>query len=440
MSDRESLFGTDGIRGSAGVFPIDPESMVRLGHGIGRVLFGYTSHAQVIVGKDTRLSGYMLESALEAGLISSGVNVVLTGPLPTPAIGYLTETLRADLGIVISASHNPYKDNGIKLVLPNGEKLGKQACWEIEQYLYSQLKMDPMAAIGKASRLPGAAERYAERCKSRLIYTKDLQQMKIVIDCANGATYQIAKLVFQELHAQVVCINDKPDGKNINLNCGAVDTRMLAERVVAEQADCGLAFDGDGDRLMMVDHKGNELDGDDILWVLSNNYLRYRDMAGIVNTVMSNGALKDLLAEKKIETVTVGVGDQHVMRALKEHQFLVGAEPSGHILPLDACSMGDGIIAGILVLETMLVTGKRLNELSLPHRYQQVKGNIDLNFELDRSVLEKNIEFFSGQLDQSVRSVIRFSGTEPKLRYLFESDQVDLKHIEEQFKNSCLAG
>ena len=202
MSDRKSLFGTDGIRGSAGVFPIDPESMVRLGHGIGRVLFGNASHAQVIVGKDTRLSGYMLESALEAGLISSGVNVVLTGPLPTPAIGYLTETLRADLGIVISASHNPYKDNGIKLVLPNGEKLGKQACWEIEQYLYSQLKMDPMAAIGKASRLPGAAERYAERCKSRLIHTKDLQQMKIVIDCANGATYQIAKLVFQELQLQ----------------------------------------------------------------------------------------------------------------------------------------------------------------------------------------------------------------------------------------------
>ena len=182
---------------------------------------GNASHAQVIVGKDTRLSGYMLESALEAGLISSGVNVVLTGPLPTPAIGYLTETLRADLGIVISASHNPYKDNGIKLVLPNGEKLGKQACWEIEQYLYSQLKMDPMAAIGKASRLPGAAERYAERCKSRLIHTKDLQQMKIVIDCANGATYQIAKLVFQELHAQVVCINDKPDGKHqFKLWCG----------------------------------------------------------------------------------------------------------------------------------------------------------------------------------------------------------------------------
>ena len=428
-----SLFGTDGIRGQVGQFPIDPESMVRLGHGIAQVLCANQFRPRVLIGKDTRLSGYLLESGLEAGLIASGVDVLLTGPISTPAVGYLTKAMRANLGLVISASHNPYSDNGIKFILPSGEKISGQQAQALEKYLYTQVQMKEGHAFGKAVRVEGAVHRYVERCKSKLIHVPNLMNVKIVIDCANGATYHCAKMVFEELNANVTVIHDQPNGLNINAQCGATDVASLAKKVIEVGADCGLAFDGDGDRLIMVDHTGSIFDGDDILWALSLNQHRYHSMVGCVNTVMSNGAMGDQFRQRGIDCATVSVGDQHVMAKLKAEQWLLGAEPSGHILTLDAASMGDGIIAGLLVLETLLLLEKPLMALKLPKRLQQISGSLALNQSIDRVELGKKIDRFELSLEKNIRSVIRPSGTEPKLRYLFEGER-DLVQVESDFK------
>jgi phosphoglucosamine mutase len=407
--------------------------MVRLGHGIAKVLCAHSIKPKVLIGKDTRLSGYLLESGLEAGLIASGVDVLLTGPIPTPAIGYLTKAMRADLGLVISASHNPFFDNGIKFIFPSGDKVNGQQAIDLEKYLHMQVKMKEGHAFGKALRVDGAVHRYVERCKSKLMHVPNLKRLKIVIDCANGASYQCAKLVFEELNADVIAIHDKPNGLNINANCGATDLASLSKKVVEVGADCGLAFDGDSDRLMMVDHLGKPFDGDDILWCLSLNQPRYSQIQGCVKTVMSNGAMDAQLQQRGIDCITVPVGDQHVMAALKSQKWVLGAEPSGHILTLDASSMGDGIIAGILVLETLLLLDKPLSDLRLPHRFQQVVGSLKLGQDVDRVELGKKIDRFELSLGENIRSVIRPSGTEPKLRYLFEGEQ-GLMQIEKAFK------
>lgn len=428
-----SIFGTDGIRGHVGQFPIDPESMVRLGHGIAKVLCKDRLKPKVLIGKDTRLSGYLLESALEAGLIASGVDVLLTGPIPTPAVGYLTKAMRADLGLVISASHNPFTDNGIKFILPSGDKVSGQQTLDLEQYFHMQVQMKAGHAFGKASRVDGAVHRYVERCKSKLLFVPNLRRLKVVVDCANGAAYQCAKLVFEELNADVVTIHDKPNGLNINDHCGATDVASLVHKVLEVGADCGLAFDGDGDRLMMVDHKGQVFNGDDILWCLSLNVMRYRQLEGCVKTVMSNGAMDELFSKRGIACETVAVGDQHVMARLKSKHWFLGAEPSGHILTLDASSMGDAIIAGLLVLETILLLEKPLCELRLPYRFQQVSGSLKLDQGINQVELGKKIDRFELSLAANIRSVIRPSGTEPKLRYLFEGDY-NLIEIEKNFK------
>lgn len=426
----KALFGTDGVRGTVGRFPIDPESMVRLGSGVGRILNTEGKSFKVIIAKDTRLSGYMLESALEAGLISAGCDVILTGPLPTPALGYLTKTLRADLGIMISASHNPYFDNGVKLILPDGRKLSRDVTDQLEHFLYQPLQMNPRIPLGKASRLSGAKERYIELCKSKIAHSKDLSGMRIVLDCANGATYQIAPDVFKELNADITVIHADPDGVNINAGCGSTNPKDLQEKVLETGAHCGIAFDGDGDRVIFVDEYGQVVDGDDILWILAQNKKRYSGISGVVTTIMANGALATNLQSINLACEKTAVGDQHVMQALNQHGWILGAEPSGHIIDLSSMQTGDGIIASLLALESMLVSTKPLSELKLANKWPQIQGSIPMISDDDREIMTARIDEFLGQMDRRARVVIRPSGTEPKLRYLIESEDLDILSIE----------
>jgi phosphoglucosamine mutase len=356
-------FGTDGVRGKVGVYPITPDFALKLGYAAGKVL-ARTGTRKVIIGKDTRISGYMFESALEAGFAAAGINSVLTGPLPTPAIAYLTRTFRAEAGVVISASHNPYDDNGIKFFSHTGEKLPDEVELEIEAELEKDIECVSSEKLGKASRMNDAVGRYVEFCKSTFPNHLSLDGLKIVVDCANGAAYQIAPSVFRELGAEVIVIGNQPDGININKECGATAPELLSNTVLSEAADVGLALDGDADRTIMVDHTGQVVDGDELLYVLAKQ--KQKDgtlLGGVVGTLMSNLGLEQALGVLGIPFIRAKVGDRYVMEQLLQNNWNLGGESSGLIICRDKVTTGDGIVAALQVLAVMVNENMELSYL-----------------------------------------------------------------------------
>lgn len=429
MPNQRKYFGTDGIRGRVGEPPINAEFILKLGWAVGQVLVACAGGGKVLIGKDTRISGYMFESALEAGLSAAGVNIGLLGPMPTPAIAYLTQTLRAQAGIVISASHNPYYDNGIKFFSAQGSKLPDELELAIEQQLQLPMTTVDSAHLGKAFRVDDAAGRYIEFCKSTVSGNTTLRGVKIIVDCANGATYHTAPDVFRELGADVIELNTQPDGFNINDNCGSTNPAILQKIVLAEEADLGIAMDGDGDRVTMVDHKGEVLDGDELLYIIAkNNLIRQERPSGVVGTVMSNIGLELALRELGIEFARAKVGDRHVMEELKRKNWLLGGESSGHIVWLDATTTGDGIIAALQVISAMLASNRTLHELKQGmHKFPQAMINVKRGAKINVQMLEqpviaaavKNIE---AKLAGKGRVLLRPSGTEPLVRVMVEGE------------------
>ncbi|AMO83634.1 phosphoglucosamine mutase [Obesumbacterium proteus] len=425
MSERK-YFGTDGIRGKVGDCPITPDFVLKLGWAAGKVLARHGSR-KIIIGKDTRISGYMLESALEAGLAAAGLSASFTGPMPTPAVAYLTRTFRAEAGIVISASHNPYYDNGIKFFSIDGTKLPDEVEEAIEAEMEKPLTCVESAELGKANRIVDAAGRYIEFCKSTFPTELSLSGLKIVVDCANGATYHIAPSVLRELGATVITIGCEPDGMNINKECGATDVRQLQARVLAEKADVGLAFDGDGDRVMMVDHLGNKVDGDQILYLTARENLRQGNLrGGAVGTLMSNMGLELALKQLGIPFARAKVGDRYVLEMMAAKGWRLGAENSGHVIILDKTTTGDGIVAGLQVLAAIVRNHMTLHDLCsgmklLPQVLVNVRfaGNHDpLQTESVKAVTAE----VEAQLNGRGRVLLRKSGTEPLIRVMVEGE------------------
>jgi phosphoglucosamine mutase len=440
------FFGTDGIRGKVGAGKMTPELALKLGWAAGRVL-SRSGTKKVIIGKDTRISGYLFESALEAGLSAAGLNVLLLGPMPTPAVAYLTRTFRAEAGVVISASHNPYYDNGIKFFSTDGSKLDDAIELAIEAELEKPLVCVESHLLGKAKRIEDAAGRYIEYCKGNFPADQTLTGLKIVVDCAHGATYHIAPSVFSELGAEVVAIGDKPNGININHEVGATSMAKICETVIKEEADLGIALDGDGDRIMMVNRKGEVLDGDQILYILAADAQKSGQLrGGVVGTLMSNLGLDLALQALNIPFARSNVGDRYVMAMLKEKQWRIGGENSGHILDLDHGTTGDGIVAGILVLAAMRRQNATLEQLVAPMKMlPQVLVNV--RFEGDNNPLESD-EVKAAQLQVEAalgargRVLLRKSGTEPLIRVMVEGDdhQQVLAHanrIADAVKTAC---
>lgn len=429
MAQRK-YFGTDGVRGEVGKFPITPEFALKLGWAAGKILATQGSK-KVLIGKDTRISGYMLESALEAGLAAAGLSAAFTGPMPTPAIAYLTRTFRAEAGIVISASHNPYYDNGIKFFSSVGEKLPDDVEEAIEALLDQPMDCVSSAELGRASRINDAAGRYIEFCKSTFPAHLSLEGYKIVVDCANGATYHIAPNVLRELGAEVIEIGTRPDGLNINEKCGATDINALQKVVVDAGADVGLAYDGDGDRLIMVDHIGNKVDGDQILFIIAREALRASKLqGGVVGTLMSNMSLEIALKQLAIPFVRANVGDRYVLELLKEKGWKLGGENSGHIIVLDKNTTGDGIIASLEVLAAMASHKLSLNELAkaVP-LFPQVLLNV--RFEGGANPLEsEEVKTVAAEVEKRLagkgRILLRKSGTEPLIRVMVECEDAEL--------------
>ena len=422
-----SYFGTDGIRGKFGQMPITPEFALKLGFAAGKVLKRNSPKNKpiVVMGKDTRLSGYILEAALQAGLNAAGVYVHLLGPLPTPAIAHLTRALHAHAGIVISASHNPYFDNGIKFFSGEGKKLPDALQNEINQELEKDLVIDDTANLGKSVRVEDANGRYIEFCKSTFPYHFDLNDLKIVVDCAHGAAYSVGPSVFRELGAKVIPLFNEPDGLNINENCGSTHPEQLQKAVVEHQADLGIAFDGDADRVVMVDKNGQLVDGDHILYILATQ--AKNKPAGIVGTVMSNMALELALQKADVGFVRAKVGDRYVLQALEENGWVTGGEPSGHILTLDKSTTGDAIIAALQVLTVMVEQAKALHELVADFElFPQVLINVRLQQMIEPYSIPALVEEFEKaeqQLKGRGRILIRKSGTEPVIRVMVEGDQ-----------------
>ncbi|ELX8380347.1 phosphoglucosamine mutase [Providencia vermicola] len=425
MSNRK-FFGTDGIRGKVGDSPITPDFVLKLGWAAGKVLARHGSR-KIIIGKDTRISGYMLESSLEAGLAAAGLSASFTGPMPTPAVAYLTRTFRAEAGIVISASHNPYDDNGIKFFSIDGTKLPDEVEEAIEAEMEKPITCVESAELGRANRIVDAAGRYIEFCKGTFPSEQSLSSLKVVIDCANGATYHIAPNVFRELGAEVIAIGCEPNGININEKCGATDVRMLQERVLAEKADVGLAFDGDGDRLIMVDHEGNKVDGDQILYIIAREALRQGQLkGGVVGTLMSNMGLEIALKQLGIPFERAKVGDRYVLEKLQEKGWRMGAENSGHIILLDKTTTGDGIVAGLQVLSAMVRNQMSLHDLCSGMKLlPQVLVNVRFSGSHDplqsEAVLAAN-EQVEKELAGKGRVLLRKSGTEPLIRVMVEGE------------------
>ncbi|WP_412498909.1 phosphoglucosamine mutase [Shewanella indica] len=420
------FFGTDGIRGKVGAGKMTPELALKLGWAAGRVL-SRSGTRKVIIGKDTRISGYLFESALEAGLSAAGLNVMLMGPMPTPAVAYLTRTFRAEAGVVISASHNPYYDNGIKFFSTDGSKLDDELELEIEAELEKPLVCVESHLLGKVSRIDDAAGRYIEYCKGNFPADQTLAGLKIVVDCAHGATYHIAPNVFRELGAEVVTIGDKPNGININDQVGATSMAKICETVVSEGADLGIALDGDGDRIMMVNRQGDVIDGDQILYILACDAQKRGILkGGVVGTLMSNLGLELALKQLNIPFARSKVGDRYVMELLKEKDWRIGGENSGHILNLDHGTTGDGIVAGILVLAAMRRHNASLEELTesmqmLPQVLINVRfeGNSD---PLASQLVQDAQTQVESQLGERGRVLLRKSGTEPLIRVMVEGD------------------
>lgn len=420
------FFGTDGIRGKVGAGKMTPELALKLGWAAGRVL-SRSGTRKVIIGKDTRISGYLFESALEAGLSAAGLNVMLMGPMPTPAVAYLTRTFRAEAGVVISASHNPYYDNGIKFFSTDGSKLDDELELEIEAELEKPLVCVESHLLGKVSRIDDAAGRYIEYCKGNFPADQTLAGLKIVVDCAHGATYHIAPNVFRELGAEVVTIGDKPNGININDQVGATSMAKICETVVSEGADLGIALDGDGDRIMMVNRQGEVIDGDQILYILACDAQKRGILkGGVVGTLMSNLGLELALKQLNIPFVRSKVGDRYVMELLKEKDWRIGGENSGHILNLDHGTTGDGIVAGILVLAAMRRHNASLEELTESMKMlPQVLINVRFEGNSDplASQLVKDAQAqVESQLGERGRVLLRKSGTEPLIRVMVEGD------------------
>lgn len=423
MSQRK-YFGTDGIRGKVGEGKITPEFAMRLGYAAGRV-FSQVGTKKVIIGKDTRISGYMLESALEAGLSAAGINVALVGPMPTPAVAYLTRTFRAEAGIVISASHNPYYDNGIKFFSANGTKLDDDLELAIEAEIDKGMGCVESEFLGKASRINDAAGRYIEFCKSNFPNNLSLAGLKLVVDCAHGATYHIAPAVFRELGADVVPIGCKPDGLNINDGYGATDLGNLQKAVVEHKADMGIALDGDGDRLMMVDGDGSALDGDETLFIIVREALKRGELGGgVVGTKMSNLGLELALRDLGVPFVRADVGDRHVLEGLATNDWKIGGENSGHIISLDHNTTGDGVVAALLVLQAVVQSGLSVKALRngmtlLPQILINVRFGGDENPLQNNEVLAA-VESAESALGDQGRVLLRKSGTEPLIRVMVE--------------------
>ncbi|MBS9431390.1 phosphoglucosamine mutase [Photorhabdus hainanensis] len=425
MSNRK-YFGTDGIRGKVGNSPITPDFVLKLGWAAGKVLARHGSR-KIIIGKDTRISGYMLESSLEAGLAAAGLSASFTGPMPTPAVAYLTRTFRAEAGIVISASHNPYYDNGIKFFSIDGTKLPDDVEEAIEAEMEKPLTCVESAELGRANRIVDAAGRYIEFCKGTFPSEQSLNGLKIVLDCANGATYHIAPNVLRELGADVVTIGCEPNGININEKCGATDVRLLQQRVVEEKADVGLAFDGDGDRVIMVDHLGQKVDGDQILYIIAREALRQGQLrGGVVGTLMSNMGLELALKQLGIPFLRTKVGDRYVLEKLQQEGWRLGAENSGHVILLDKTTTGDGIVAGLQVLSAMVRNHMSLHDLCSGMKLlPQVLVNVRFSGSHDPLKSENVINItksVEAELNGRGRVLLRKSGTEPLIRVMVEGE------------------
>jgi phosphoglucosamine mutase len=428
-------FGTDGIRGRVGSPTMSPDFVLKLGWAAGRVLAS-SGTRKVLIGKDTRISGYMFESALEAGLTAAGVKTRMLGPIPTPAIAYLTQTLRASAGIVVSASHNPYYDNGIKFLGPDGGKLPDELEEAIEAELEKVMVTVDSAELGKARRIVDAPGRYIEFCKGTFPSVLDLAGVKLVVDCANGAAYTTAPRVFAELGADVITIGDKPDGLNINQDCGATAPQALAAAVLEYGADAGIALDGDGDRIIMVDDLGRIIDGDEILYLIAKDLKAAgRLQGGVVGTVMSNLGFELALKDLDIPFMRAGVGDRHVMRLLKEHDWQVGGEPSGHVICLHASPSGDGIIAGLQVLACMVQERKKLSVLAAGvQKLPQLMINVPLKERIDidaNGAIQDAVAQTEAILGENGRILLRSSGTEPLVRVMVEGKDTA------QVKDAC---
>lgn len=429
MANRK-YFGTDGVRGKVGSYPITPDFALKLGWAAGKVLASQGSK-MVLIGKDTRISGYMLESALEAGLAAAGLSAAFTGPMPTPAIAYLTRTFRAEAGIVISASHNPYYDNGIKFFSAKGTKLPDEIEEAIEAMLEQPMDCVESAELGKASRINDAAGRYIEFCKGTFPAHLGLEGYKIVVDCANGATYHIAPNVLRELGAEVIEIGTDPNGLNINEKCGATDVTALQAKVVETKADVGLAYDGDGDRIMMVDHLGNKVDGDQILFIIAREALRSGQLkGGVVGTLMSNMSLEIALKMLGVPFLRANVGDRYVLEKMVENDWTLGGENSGHIIIADKNTTGDGIVASLAVLAAMAQHKLSLNELaSAVKLFPQVLINVRFaggDNPLESDAVKSVAAEVEKRLEGKGRILLRKSGTEPLIRVMVECQDAEL--------------
>ena len=443
MANRK-YFGTDGVRGKVGTYPITPDFALKLGWAAGKVLASQGSRT-VLIGKDTRISGYMLESALEAGLAAAGLTAAFTGPMPTPAVAYLTRTFRLEAGIVISASHNPYYDNGIKFFSSQGTKLPDDIEEAIEAMLDQPMDCVESADLGKASRISDAAGRYIEFCKSTFPPHLGLDGYKIVVDCANGATYHIAPNVLRELGAEVIEIGTDPNGININEKCGATDVKALQEKVLETKADVGLAYDGDGDRIMMVDHLGNKVDGDQILFIIAREALRSGQLkGGVVGTLMSNMSLEIALKMLGVPFVRANVGDRYVLEKMVEHSWTLGGENSGHIIIADKNTTGDGIIASLAVLSAMVQHRLSLNELASAGKlFPQVLINVRFaggDNPLESEAVKAVAADVEKRLEGKGRILLRKSGTEPLIRVMVEcEDGVLAKQCAEEIAEAVKA-
>ncbi|MFP5430790.1 MAG: phosphoglucosamine mutase [Gammaproteobacteria bacterium] len=417
-------FGTDGVRGKVGEAPITPEFALKLGWAAGKAL-ARNGQSWVVMGKDTRLSGYLLESALEAGLSAAGVSVRLLGPMPTPAIAYLTRAFHADAGIVISASHNPYYDNGIKFFGPNGMKLQDEVEEAIEEWLDRPMAITAPDALGKAMRQDDARGRYIEFCKSSFPFHLSLRGLKIVLDCANGAAYQVGPSVFTELGAEVIRLACAPDGLNINRDCGSTHPEALQQAVVEHGADLGIAFDGDSDRLLMVDRSGDVVDGDELIVIIARERMANGNgVKGVVGTLMSNLGMEIAVRELGLEFVRAKVGDRYVMAELEARGWTLGGESSGHIVCLDKTTTGDAIIAALQVLTAMVRTGTPLHELrrgmqKFPQRLVNVRV-VQRSDPMAHPRIQEAVKAAEARLADRGRVLLRASGTEPLIRVMVE--------------------
>jgi phosphoglucosamine mutase len=432
MKPQRKYFGTDGIRGTVGTHPITPEFVLKLGWAAGRVLANGHGRSKVLIGKDTRISGYMFESALEAGLSAAGMDILLLGPMPTPAIAYLTRTFHAQAGIVISASHNPFQDNGIKFFSGKGMKLPDEVETAIEAELDLPMRTVASDRLGKAERIHDAAGRYIEFCKSSIPFDVNLKGLKIIVDCAHGATYHVAPNVLRELGATVVTIGTQPNGLNINAGYGATQPQALQTAVVAQQADLGIALDGDGDRVIMVDAHGEVVDGDELLFIIASARHAAGTLQGtVIGTVMSNLGLEQALQQRGINFARAAVGDRYVLEMLQQHNGMLGGESSGHILCLDRTTTGDGIITALQILAISVQTSLPLHVLKqgmqkCPQHMINVPLSCDADNVLANNEVQQAVRDAEQELGRYGRVLLRPSGTEPLIRVMVEGNDAQL--------------